>query len=434
MKIRKWTAGIAALALSAAPAVAQTNADAWSYDYNVKGVAFASDCCEPSCGCDDDCCGDDACCGDPCCGDACGCGAGVGGGLLSGCDCCAFGAIEGFSLAGMMGLDTDVWELGGWTQLGYTNRVTPLATTFAGPGSFNNLPNQVNLQQQWFYLGKVADGSSGFDVGGRIDFMYGTDASKTQAFGNPAGEFDYLNGWDHGYYGYAMPQLYGEVAMGDLSVKIGHFFTLVGYEVVPATGNFFYSHAYTMFNSEPFTHTGALATYTGLEGMTLYGGWTTGWDTGFNQLNGGSSFLGGFGVDLADAVSLTYICTYGNFGWLDNGGDDSYSHSVVITAGLTDNLEYVFQTDMVNTDDSGGVAYDTVGINQYLFYALTDSVKLGGRAEWWKADGTSYNEVTGGVNVNLLSNLIIRPEYRYDWSPGGDIDQSVFGMDMILSY
>ena len=69
--------------------------------------------------------------------------------------------------------------------------------------------------------------------------------------------------FDNGIYGWAMPQAYGEVGYGDWSVKVGHFFTPVGYEVVPATGNFFYSHSLTLFNSEPFTHTGVLGTYSG---------------------------------------------------------------------------------------------------------------------------------------------------------------------------
>jgi hypothetical protein len=65
--------------------------------------------------------------------------------------------------------------------------------------------------------------------------------------------------WDNGKYGWAAPQSYIQLNKGDWDIKIGHFFTLVGYEVIPKTGNFFYSHSYTMFNSEPFTHTGALA-------------------------------------------------------------------------------------------------------------------------------------------------------------------------------
>ena len=174
------------------------------------------------------------------------------------------------------------------------------------------MPHQLNAQQQWLYLGKEADGSNGFDWGFRFDAMYGTDAQKTQAFGNPGGEWD--NSWDHGVYGWAIPQLYGEVAMGDFSVKVGHFFTLVGYEVVTAPDNFFYSHALTMFNSEPFTHTGVLTTYKGIDGITLYNGWTAGWDTGFTNALGGSNYLGGVGLELSESLTVTYILTAGNFG------------------------------------------------------------------------------------------------------------------------
>ena len=64
--------------------------------------------------------------------------------------------------------------------------------------------------------------------------MYGTDGYDTQAFGNDPGEWDFQNGFDHGRYAFAIPQLYGVLEKGDLSIKFGHFFTLVGYEVVPA--------------------------------------------------------------------------------------------------------------------------------------------------------------------------------------------------------
>ena len=146
--------------------------------------------------------------------------------------------------------------------------------------------------------------------------MYGIDANDTQAFGNPNGSWDFDNGFDHGSYGWAIPQAYFEVALGDsLSIKAGHFYTLVGYEVVTAPDNFFYSHAMTMYNSEPFTHTGVLATAGMGDNVTLYGGWTLGWDTGFDQLNNGSSFLGGVGLTLTDDAAVTYIATAGNFGW-----------------------------------------------------------------------------------------------------------------------
>ena len=77
-----------------------------------------------------------------------------------------------------------------------------------------------------------------------------------------------------------LPQLYVEAGYGDLSVKAGHFYTIIGYEVVQATGNFFYSHAYTFNFSEPFTHTGVLAQYDASERLTFYGGYSLGIDSG----------------------------------------------------------------------------------------------------------------------------------------------------------
>jgi hypothetical protein len=421
VKVRTWRVGLAVLALGASPAFAETSG--WSYDNNVSGVAFASDCCEPAC--DDPCCSDDVACGDGC----------AAGGLFSGCGLA--GPIEGFSLASMMGLEDSAIEVGGWTNIAYYNKNIPLSQSFDDLLSFDDIPNHANLAQQWFYIGKVADGSAGRDFGGRIDVLYGTDAQKSQAFGNPGaltrGFGFYDASLDHGYYGWAIPQAYLEVANGDLSTKIGHFFTPIGYEVIPATGNFFHTHSYTMFNSEPFTHTGFLSTYSGFEALTLYGGWTAGWDTGFTNLDGGSNFLGGFGYELNDNVTFTYLNTYGNFGW--RGGKDSYSHSMVLTANVTDKLQYIAQSDVLDaTDNPNAGQTETVGINQYLIYAYNDVLGIGGRAEWWKQDGTSYNEITGGVNIKALSNLVFRPEVRHDWSPGADIDQTAVAIDAILTY
>ncbi|MCC6491520.1 MAG: porin [Pirellulales bacterium] len=378
-------------------------------------------------------CGDDVSCSDPCdvaCGDGCR------GGYL--------GALEDLSLASLVGIGKcSPWQIGGWTEGVYMDNNVPLSQTYNDLASFDDVPDHFHVGQQWLYLGRTIDGSAGWDLGGRVDLVYGTDAQKTQAFGNPR-SFPGLTGapntgtWDasldHGEYGWAIPQAYLEVGSGDLAVKVGHFFTPIGYEVIPVTGNFFRSHSYTMFNSEPFTHTGALATYSGYENLTLYGGWALGWDTGFDQLNGGNIAIGGFAYNISDAVTFTYMNTYGNFGWRDGGDDNSYSHSAVLTAALTDNLQYIAQTDMVDTSNPGVSEYDTVGLNQYLIYKISDLVSAGGRAEWWKADGVSYNEVTGGFNIHALDNLVFRPEIRKDWAPGAGIDEDTALVDVILTY
>ncbi len=466
----RWTMGVALVAMGGATASAQSAIES-AFDYQLTccespvccdepscGCEDPSCGCEPSCGCDDGCCGDaacgDGCCDDGgCCGDACGCGSTC---SLFG-DCCLGDA---WTLQGELDPCGEcAITYGGWMQFGYHSDNVRLSSQTNDNLSFNDRPDEVAAQQLWFFAEKVADGSCGADWGFRADIMYGIDAQKTQAFGNRPGTYDYQNGWDYGNgaqgfnYGWAMPQLYAEVAYGDWSVIAGHFYTLIGYEVVTAPDNFFYSHALTMFNSEPFTHTGVLATYSGLDNVEVYAGWTAGWDTGFDQYGDGSSFLGGFSTNLTDDIAFTYIATAGDFGArsrgfgpesLGAGGD--YSHSLVFDVAVSDNVNYVLQSDLVSIDDRNGAVTgnDQIGINQYLFYTINDCWAAGTRLEWWKTDGVSYNEVTFGLNYRPHANVVIRPEWRYDWSP---TDQQVatdtgvegynngtFGIDAIFTY
>ncbi len=368
------------------------------------------------------------CDGDACDGDGCdGCGDGC-------CTCYLFGPEEPWTLQEYLFGDCECAPtIGGWMEYGYHSNNVPLSFNRFDLFSFSDV-DQGQLNQSWLYIEKEANGDCGWGWGYRADIMYGTDSHKTQAFGNSTSAAGFTNGWDNswdnGIYGWAMPQAYVEVAKGDLSIKGGHFYTLVGYEVVTAPDNFFYTHALTMFNSEPFTHTGVLATYGYSDDIEIYAGWTAGWDTGFDTLDGGSSWLGGASLTLSEHLSVTYISTAGNFGLR---GRNAYSHSIVMNAQLTDKLEYVIQSDMVSIGqvNPNGIApgglpggnvnvplgNDQVGINQYMFYTINDCLSVGGRMEWWKTDGVSFHELTGGINYKPHANVIIRPEVRYDWTP-----------------
>ncbi len=355
----------------------------------------------------------------------------------AGCDLgsCGEGCGEGCGLFGGGDGESEI-TFGGWIQMGYHSGVTPGAAARNDAGSFNNHPHRFNLHQGWLYAEKVADGSEGFDWGFRMDAMYGVDAGDTQSFGNPAGSFDNGGSFSRGAgYGFAIPQLYAEVANGDWSVKAGHFYTLIGYEVVTAPDNFFYSHALTMFNSEPFTHTGVLATYSASDDTTIYGGWTAGWDSGFDSLNGGSSFLGGFSTAAGENATFTYIATAGNFGLRSNGGN-GYSHSLLLDIALSDDLNLVLQSDLVRISSVGD---DDIGVNTYLIKSINDKLGAGVRAEWWKNEGNSQYAITWGLNVKPMDNLIIRPEIRYDWDlngagRGGEDDVATFGIDAIVTF
>lgn len=82
---------------------------------------------------------------------------------------------------------------------------------------------------------------------------------------------------------------------------------------------------------------------------------------------------------------------------------------------------------------------------------MNNCLALGARMEWWKGDNvTSYvpfnstaptsgsfssYEATVGANIRPgTTNLVFRPEVRFDWSPALDYNEQTFGIDMILTY
>ncbi len=366
------------------------------------------------------------------------CGSGCGGGLFGFGDCTGKpwklvpGTIGGFNI-------------GGWTSVGYH--------AYANNFSFNTYPRNVQLGQQWLYAERKADGSSGIGLGGRIDYLYGTDAPDTQAFGITTPNWD--NTWDNGaHYGHALPQVYGEVAMGDLSVKLGKFFTIIGNEVVAATGNFFYSRQFTFYNAEPFTHTGALTTYKVDDTTEIYNGWVTGWDSGFE--NNGDAYLGGLKYGISDDWTLVYTTALGRFGESfapyvrERGG----LQSVILTGKLTDKLTYISQTDVLFTQYANqNTARNTFGNINYLIYQINDCWSFGQRFEWFNLGGGNesgqiyihnsdvYN-YTAGLNYKASANLMFRPECRWVWDKDGvgfnepqhRWSQAAIGGDMIFTF
>lgn len=401
------------------------------------GCADSASCCAPSSVCDDG-------CVDPLsdvCGEGCGDGCG-----------------ESCELFGDCGSGI---EIGGWTQFGYQDGPDG---AFTGNGLANNVNfgagagfdnarewNNFNLNQQGVYLGKTADGSKGLDWGFRAEMIYGVDGNEAQSFGNNPGQFDFSPDWNHGIYEWALPQLYAEAAMGDLSVKVGHFYTPIGYEVIPSGGNFFLSRQLTFYNSEPFTHTGTLATYSAGDNLQVLGGYTYGMDTGFDRFNGGSSVLGGFIYTIDDSTTFTYMMTAGNLGARQDGS----INSVILSKTWTEKWQTVHQFDVLGSNGSGAgfnfqspvpataIADNSTGLINYAFYTINDKLKAGARQEWYKADGNSYNTMTYGVNITPVENLVVRPEVRHMWSPSADgvsaghdalFNSTVFGIDAIITY
>ena len=385
-------------------------------------------------------------------------------------------------------------KFGGWINAGVTYNAASPDNKFNGPLTFGDRAEELQLNQFYLFMQRaVATEGDSWDVGGRVDFMYGSDSIFTQAYGVPAYDVNsgvpmVRNHWDlhllshsNRFYDIALPQAYLEtyVPVGNgLNIKAGHFYTPIGYEVVTAPDNFFYTKPYTFQYGEPFTHTGFLGNYAVDQNWSVMGGAVTGsatggWDGGWDQQLGSWAGIGGVTWTSEDkGTSANISGTYG--GTSEHSGQPWALYSVVLKHNITDQLHLVLQHDhgfankviTPNTqfDANGNPISSTkenatwYGVNTYLFYDILDNLGAGIRGEWFRDDdgfrvcsparvgaatynsdagaqsfasgqnnlgalcsgstGANFYAFTVGMTYKPLKWVNIRPNVRYDWVDG----------------
>ncbi|HUS38554.1 MAG TPA: porin, partial [Pirellulales bacterium] len=330
-------------------------------------------------------------------------------------------------------------QIGGWIQAGIRTNDRGNSTSVGNSpgGGFTSDADEFNLHQMWGYVGKDADtGGCGTDWGFRFDFAYGVDGPDIQAFGDIGWDTEWDSG---GQYGSAIPQLYVQGGWNDWNIIVGHFFTIIGYEAIQAPANFFFTHSYQQYYAEPFTHTGALVGYDINSNWTINGGYTLGWDSGFNNSNDAHTFLGGVAWTSDDENTwFAYAVNAGDFGAgsVVNAGD-IYMHSVVVSRNLGSGWTGAVQHDYgLNTNVPAAPPLSTTewyGVGAYLFKEINCCWSAGARLEWFRDDdgvrvnplgvppalaAGNYYEATVGLNWSPHDNFRMRPEVRYDWFQG----------------
>lgn len=349
---------------------------------------------------------------------------------------------------------SDSIKLSGAVEAGYTyNSVKPSDGLNFGH-LFTDRNKKLLLNQTLLTLERPIDsGSSAVDIGFKVQGMYGSDARYTHFLGEFDRETKHRNQFDvvEAYVSAHLPVM----TAGGVDVKAGQFVTLEGAEVIPASGNFFYSHSYIFNFGIPFKHTGVLATIHASKTLDIYAGVTSGVNTtlGRGDNNGSPSFHGGFGLNLlgggltiAATTSIGPEIPRGTTGVRPNH-DLRYLNDVTIIWKVSPKLTSTTDLNYIRDDGfhaSGG------GVAQYLTYALSDQVGLGLRGEVWRDQNaffvaafpgntdfvsaergfpatvisggkTTYGALTMGVNFKPkvpkpLAGLLIRPEVRYDRS------------------
>jgi hypothetical protein len=316
------------------------------------------------------------------------------------------------------------------------------------------LLNQLLLTAQRPLDPKATD----YDIGFKLQGMYGTDARYTHYMG----VFDYVT----------TQRMQFDITEANISVhtpwltdggidfKIGMFPTPLGYEVIDASLNPFYTHSYIFNFGLPFKQTGAYAVTHLNPTVDIYTGIDTGENTTFGPYNGdnNSAIAGMLGANLTFLDGNLTILGLSHFGpenptrVVPNANSyGRYENDAVVTWKATPALTFVTEGNWIHDDYYKADAY---GAAQYVSYVLNEQFTLNARGEVYRdqnnffvgaypnslgainaqlghpytlvsaAKATTYSEITLGFTYKPpvpapVSNLLLRPEIRYDSSLNG---------------
>ncbi len=355
----------------------------------------------------------------------------------------------------------------GWLEQGLTFNSESPTNRWNGPVACNDRSNEYEMNQFWVgWERPVKTDGCGWDIGGRIDLMYGSDWRYGECYGLETN----LDAPNH-LYGFIMPQFYAEVGYNHLTVRLGHFAPSVGYEVVAAPGNFFYSHSYALGYSEPVLVTGLQGDYKLNDHWNVIAGFNNGFNQ-FDDLNGKFHFLGGLKWHNEERkVSLSLMTDVGPQD--PQGQNSQYEYTLVFKKQLSEKLVYAFEqvfggTEEVDNPALFGPYAKWYGLDQYMIYTINPCWSAGARVEWFRdQDGTrvagvgnanygwpalpgfagTFTEVTVGLNWHPNPNIVVRPEARWDaysgttnlqgqlpFDDGTRSSQFLFATDVIFSF
>ncbi len=331
-------------------------------------------------------------------------------------------------------LEANRIDVHGWLDQGFTWNPQSPGNSSNGPVGYNDRSNEYMFNQLYLVMERVTKTDDCcWDVGGRIDLLYGEDHRFVEASGLD-------NELNSGHlYGLAIPQMYLDLAYDKWIFRTGHFLYPNGNEAVTAPDNFFYSHSYTFLYGQPTTYSGSEVRYKFNDHFTAFGGWDTGWND-WNSPNGKIGGFGGFNWTSSDEkTTLAFVLSFNN--QQPTGVSSTRTHyDLVLTHKLSDKLTYQFEQNLGNDSfvEASGTSGTWYSFVNYLTYQLNDKWALGARWEWMRDEegvilpptapfaatagfpGTPglWNDISLGVNFKPNKNVIFRSEVRYDWETG----------------
>lgn len=365
-------------------------------------------------------------------------------------------------------------NVGGWLAGGYTWNPDGPVNRSNAPVLFNERSNDFLLNQAYVFV-ESPTCMGEWDIGGRVDFFWGSDARFVTVPGLEETRTD-DNRWngEDSTYGISLPQAYVEMTSPlPTKIKVGHFYSLVGWERVQSPENFFYSHSLSWTYAAPFTYSGVMTDSALTEYLNLDLGVVNGWDALERNHN---APVVAYGLRWQSPCSGTKVSFHSTIGQdtteiILPGETEAqqafrYYHNFLVSQQITEGLTYIFEHNYVYQEDGIGVinlpppgfSVNTTpsqfyGISQALLADLAPGWQSGLRFEWFRDEdgsritapvrfnpggpaftGGNFYNLTGSLRHQPLENVMLRLEARYDWSdvrgnpdvPGGNGDLRIF--------
>ncbi len=348
----------------------------------------------------------------------------------------------------------------GWIQNSYTGNTNGVPKSSLNFGvNPNFLANRWMGNQYYLIVEKTLQQNDKVNFGFRVDNLFGNDWQFNHMHGLLENRFklNHFNGYDPA-------QIYAEVHLpvltkGGLDIKGGRWYSLVGYEVVPATGRPLLSVPYMFNYGQPFTHLGVISTLHLTDRVNIYNGAVNGWDRWFNT-HYKWSYIGGFSWTAKDGnTSFTSIVIagpnqYPNFNGprtqiilpgntdvlnpgfqagrrnIGYGGNDRFLITNVLTHKYNDKLTQVLENDDAYESNIPGIGIGGTSKNaswysfgNWFLYQFNDKLTGVWRSEVFRDNSgvrtgfaDNFYEFTLGAIYKPKPFLWIRPEARYDYA------------------
>ncbi len=242
-----------------------------------------------------------------------------------------------------------------------------------------------------------------------------------------------------------------------LQISFGKFVAPETAEVIEAIDNFNYSRSFLFNYAVPFTLTGIKTYYAFSDAFNAAFYLVNGWDV-TDDNNTGKTVGLSFGVTPVQPFNMAFNFLYGPE-QDHNNSNERFLFDWVGTLTATKNLTFVLNTDYATEQNVltalGSHDARWYGIAGYTRYSFNDWFAVAGRGEWFNDPegvrtstaltsntstptmptgiGRTLKEGTFTTEFKVAKNLILRPEYRHDWSDQYSFDAGRYKTQDTLS-